>query len=111
MIRDNRVHGLRAYMCAWSNSVYSAVAVLLPLGLLAACSGDSSSPIADADLSADQILESSRPDTAVGLTLTVPKFAGSPMTFSLIDNSGGAFNRFGDRNGLARNGGGLRGDQ
>lgn len=71
-------------------AVYSALAAVLPLCLLAAC-GDDDSPITDTDPSADQVLESSRPETPVGLTLSVPEFADRPATFSLRDNSGGVF--------------------
>lgn len=71
-------------------AVYSALAVVLSLCLLTAC-GDDDSPITDADATADQILESARPDTPVGLTLAVPEFAGKPTTFSLLDDGGGAF--------------------
>ena len=71
-------------------AVYSALTVVLSLCLLTAC-GDDDSPITDADASADQIMESARPDTPVGLTLAVPEFDGRPTTFSLLDDAGGAF--------------------
>lgn len=60
MIRGDRVPTREA-------CVRMAISVLL-LGLLSGCN-DSTSPISDIDPASDGILESSRPDTPVGLTL------------------------------------------
>ena len=82
MIRGDRVPAREA--CA-----RMAFSTLL-LGLLVGCN-DSSSPIVDTDPARDEILESSRPDTPVGLTLAVPEYADSPRTFALLDDAGGKF--------------------
>jgi DNA-binding beta-propeller fold protein YncE len=82
MIRGDRVPAQEA-------CVRMAIGMLL-LGLLSGCN-DSTSPIADIDPASDEILESSRPDTLVGLTLAVPKYADSPTTFALLDDAGGTF--------------------
>lgn len=79
-----------ATTAAIPSRAHSVLAVLWSLGLLAGCD-DGSSHMADADPSADQVLESARPDTSVGLTLTVPKFSDGETTFSLADDSNGAF--------------------
>jgi DNA-binding beta-propeller fold protein YncE len=92
MICDARVQTQGAFVSVSRNILPPGVlAVLLPLGLLVGCAGDSSSPIADIDTAKDEILESSRPDASVGLTLALPKYAGRPTTFSLLDDADGAF--------------------
>jgi DNA-binding beta-propeller fold protein YncE len=65
-------------------------ASMVLLGWLSGCN-DSTSPIVDVDPARDEILESSRPDTRVGLTLAAPKYANDPMTFALRDDAGGRF--------------------
>src|SRR5688500_16803684 len=82
MIRGDRVSAREA-------CVRMAIS-MLALGVLSGCN-DSSSPITDIDPARDEILESSRPDTLVGVTLAVPEYADSPRTFALLDNAGGTF--------------------
>jgi DNA-binding beta-propeller fold protein YncE len=62
---------------------------MLLLGCLGGC--DDSSPLVDIDPASDEILESSRSDTRVGLTLAAPKYADRSMTFTLLDDAGGTF--------------------
>lgn len=84
-------NGTKGYIIYVEATAAGVVSEPLALTVLVADGNDPPAPLADADASADEVVEGAVNGSLVGITAQAPDPNGNPVTYSLFDNAGGRF--------------------